>query len=198
MRRSICAVLLTIIAVISYAQIKEKLASDTPKSKILGMNPALVDPSNLPLDRVDQLHSTGIPQKIDDISTWRLAVKGKGLARELSFSYADLLSLPAMKKKVLLICQGVFADYVEWEGAPLSVFLKKAGARPDFTSVTFEGYDGYAERFSREEATKHLLFLAVKVNGQTLTPVAGYPVRLVAEDFFGGRWVKWIKEIRVE
>ena len=26
----------------------------------------------------------------------------------------------------------------------------------------------------------------------------GYPVRLVAEDFYGGRWVKWITEISVE
>ena len=78
------------------------------------------------------------------------------------------------------------------------MLLEKAGVRADFTSVSFKGYDGYSEKFSREEATKNLLFLAVKVNGQTLTPIAGYPVRLVAEIFFGGRWVKWITEIHVE
>jgi len=200
MKRLIGVAFLLIIATISYAQstVRVKLAPDTPKDSIIGMNPAQVDPSDLPLDRVDRLHSTGTPQKVENISAWRLAVKGKGLSRPFSFSYADLLSLPAVKKKVLLICPGVFADYVEWEGVPLSVFLKRAGARPDFTNISFEGYDGYTERFSREEATQHLLFLAVRVNGQTLTPIAGYPVRLVAEDSFGGRWVKWITEIRVE
>ena len=200
MRRLVFGALLIIIAATSYAQstVKVKLAPDTSKNSIIGMNPAEVDPSDLPLDRVDQLHYTGAPQKIEDISVWRLAVKGKGLARALSLSYANLLSLPVVKKKVLLICPGFFADYVEWEGVPLSVLLQRAGARPDFTDISFEGYDGYTEKFSREEATRHLLFLAVKVNGQTLTPTAGYPVRLVAEDSFGGRWVKWITEIRVE
>jgi DMSO/TMAO reductase YedYZ molybdopterin-dependent catalytic subunit len=120
------------------------------------------------------------------------------LAREISFSYADLLNLPKVKKKVLLRCPGLFADYVEWEGAPLSVLLEKAGARRDFNYIFFEGYDKYTERFSSEETTSHLLFLAIRVNGQKLTPTAGYPVRLVAEGSFGGRWVKWIKEIRVE
>jgi sulfoxide reductase catalytic subunit YedY len=200
MKRSILLVLFTTIAVALFAQseIKIRLAPNTPKSRIVNMDPAKVDPSDLPLDRVDQLHPTGTPQKIQDISTWRLVVTGKALKRPLSLSYIDLLALPIVRKKVLLICPGVFADFVEWEGAPLSIFLERVEARSDFTTVSFTGYDGYIEKFSREEATKHQLFLATKVNGQTLTPTAGYPIRLVAEDFFGGRWVKWIKEIQVE
>jgi DMSO/TMAO reductase YedYZ molybdopterin-dependent catalytic subunit len=200
MKRLFVAVALIILAVASFAQsaVKEKLASNTPKVKIIFMNPANVDPSDLPLDRVDQIHSTGTPQKIGDISTWRLVVAGKALERPLSLSYAELSALPSVSKRVLLICPAFFADYVEWEGVPLSTLLEKAGARPDFRTVSFKSYDGYEEKFGREETTKHLLFLALRVNGQILTPIAGYPVRLVAEDIFGGHWVKWITEIHVD
>ncbi len=200
MKRSIYLVLLAIVSAVCFAQPegKERLPPDTLKNRLIGMDPAKVDPSGLPLDRVDQFNLTGTPQKISDISSWRLAVIGKGLEKELSLGYGDLTALPMVKKKVLLICQNVFADYGEWEGVPLSALLKIAKARPDFTAVSFRAYDGYTGRFSREEATKHLLFLAVKVNGQTLPPAHGYPVRLVAEDFYGNRWVKWVTEIRVE
>jgi DMSO/TMAO reductase YedYZ molybdopterin-dependent catalytic subunit len=200
MKRPIILVLLALSlpACIARPAGKERLPADTPKSRLIHMDPARIDPGDLPLDRVDQFHVTGSPQKIADISSWRLAVTGKGLGTGLSLSYSDLTALPMVKKKVLLICQNVFADYGEWEGVPLSELLEKAGARSDFTSVTFRAYDGYAERFSREEAATHLLFLAIKVNGVVLPRDHGYPVRLVAEDFYGNRWVKWITEIRVE
>ena len=200
MKRLLCVALFTIIAVMILAQpeVKKKLAPDTPKSSIASMDPAKVDPSDLPLDRIENLHPTGTPQKIEDISSWRLAVTGKALERPLSLSYADLSTFPVVKKNVLLICPDFFADYLEWEGIPLSALLRRAGTPTNFTTISFMGYDDYTERFSREEVTNHLLFLAIRVNGQRLTPIAGYPVRLVAEDFFGGRWVKWIKEIRVE
>ncbi|MGA2479871.1 MAG: molybdopterin-dependent oxidoreductase [Spirochaetia bacterium] len=200
MRTSITVATLMLLAIVSFAQsaVKEKLAPNTPKSSIINMDPAKVDPSDLPLDRIGQLQATGTPQEIADISAWRLAVTGKGLENAMSLSYADLTRLPTVKKKVLLICPGVFEGYLEWEGVPLSVLLEKAKAQPDFTQVSFRSYEGYTERFSREEATKHLLFLAFKVNGETLPATHGYPIRLVAEDFYGGRWVKWITEISVE
>ena len=191
-------VMLIAIAANAPAQSREKLAPDTLKDRILDMDPAKVDPSDLPLDIIGQLHHTGTPQEVSDLSAWRLSLGGKGLGSPLSLSYADLAALPLVKKRVLLICPGFFADYAEWEGVPLSALLEKAKARPDFINVSFNSFDGYTGRFTREEAASHLLFLAIKVNGETLPTTHGYPVRLVAEDLYGGRWVKWIKDIHVE
>jgi DMSO/TMAO reductase YedYZ molybdopterin-dependent catalytic subunit len=193
----VCVVLIA-IAANAPAQSRERLAPDTPKGRIIDMDPAKVDPSDLPLDRVGQLHPTGTPQEVSDLSAWRLSLEGKGLGSPLSLGYAELAALPQVKKRVLLICPGFFADYAEWEGVPLSALLEKAKARPDFVNVSFTSYDGYTSRFTREEAMAHLLFLAIRVNGETLPTTHGYPVRLVAEDLYGGRWVKWIKEIHVE
>jgi len=200
MKTAALAAALVLVAVVSFAEAppKVKLAPDTPKYSIIGMDPAKVDPGSLPFDRIDQLQATGTVQHVDDISAWRLAVSGAAVAREVSLRYEDLLALSTVKKGVLLICPGFFEGYLEWEGVPLSTILAKAGARPDFKVVVFTSTDGYSESFTRAQVDEHLLFLAVKANGAPLPPSHGYPVRLVAEDFYGGRWVKWLARIRVE
>ncbi len=119
----------------------------------------------------------------------------------LSLSYEDLLAMPMVKKKVLLICPGFFADYAEWEGVPVAAILDRARAKDPFQRIRFVGLDGYETSFSAEEVAGEkmaLLFLALRVNGETLPSEHGFPVRLVAEDFYGGRWVKWIREIVID
>jgi len=178
-----------------------QLSPDTPKSQIIYMNPAEVDPSLLPLDDLSRLNTTGIPPENLDITTWRLEVKGQGVKTPLSLSYEDLLKMPTVKRKVLLICPGFFADYAEWEGVPLGAVFEKAQVEGPYQRIRFVGLDGYETFFSAEEVAGEkmdLLFLALRVNGETLPPEHGFPVRLVAEDFYGSRWVKWIREIVVE
>jgi sulfoxide reductase catalytic subunit YedY len=183
---------------VTLASGREKLARDTPMDVLVNKNPAEVDPSDLPLGRVDQLHKTGTPQVVDDLSTWRLELRGTALENPLSLTYAQLAAMPMVKKKVLLICPGFFADYVEWEGVMVSALLEKAKARSGYSTVVFTSWDGYAGRFTREEIDSHMVFLALRVNGQTLPAEHGFPVRLVAEDIYGGRWVKWVTEMRVD
>ena len=190
--------LLVAVALFAQSPPREKLRADTPKSALIHMDPARVDPSDLPLDQIDQVQATGTPQKIADISAWRLAINGSGLTHEVSLTYEDLLAFPLVKKKVLLICPGVFAGYVEWEGVQLQVLLEKVGAATNYKSVSFQAYDGYSERFSRRDASEHLFLLAVKASGAALSAEHGYPVRLVAEDFYGGRWVKWVTKIHLD
>jgi sulfoxide reductase catalytic subunit YedY len=161
-------------------------------------NPENVDPSDLPLGSVADLHETGTPQVVADIAAWRLELKGAGLASPLSLSYTELAAMPMVKKRVLLICSGFFADYVEWEGVPVSELLEKAKARSNYVDVVFSSWDGYTGRFNREEVESHQPFLALRVNGETLPAAHGFPVRLVAEDIYGSRWVKWVTEMRVE
>jgi DMSO/TMAO reductase YedYZ molybdopterin-dependent catalytic subunit len=179
------------------AQQKEKLDPDTPTSKIVYMDPKLVDPSALPLTKTENLHTTGSPPDID-ISSWKLEVGGKGVSRPIELGYEALGRMEQIKEKVLLICPGFFWDYAEWEGVPLKTVLDRARLRPDFRKVTVRSADGYRKSFSREQVEKNLLFLALKVNGEVLPEEHGFPVRLVAKDLLGDRWVKWIAEIEVE
>lgn len=181
----------------AFASVRQKLSPGTPKSEIMNMHPKDIDPSLLPLDSIEDLHTTGNTPKVN-IGTWSLQVKGTQVKYHQSLRYGDLKAMEMVTKKVILICPGFFVDYVEWEGIPLSAILKKAGIEAGYERIAFLSLDGYSSRFSREEVEAHLLFLALKVNGKRLPKDHGFPVRLVAEDILGGRWVKWVSTIEVE
>jgi len=143
------------------------------------------------------LHTTGVPQDVN-IQTWRLRVEGEKVKTALSLSYEDLKKMSMVKKEVTLVCPGVFTDYAEWEGVSLSDILDKARIQDGYKRVTVHGLDGYRSNFSPEEIDTNLIFLALKVNGVTLPTEHGYPVRIVAEDISGGKWVKWADRIEVQ
>jgi sulfoxide reductase catalytic subunit YedY len=159
------------------------------------MHPADVDNSTLPITAVEELHHTGRTQECD-INTYRLVVDGL-VDSPLSLTYQDLLDRPQVTETVLLICPGFFWDNAEWTGTPLSLILEEAGLSPDASTVRLTAGDGYSQNLSLEEAMADGVFLAYEVNGETLPPDHGYPVRLVARHQFGSKWVKWVERIEV-
>ncbi len=180
------------------AQERKVLPADTLEYELIHLNPAEVDPSLLPLDTIEELGVTGVPPSDFEVEKWELLVTGERLEKLQSFTYKELLEMPMVKKRVLLICPGFFADYAEWEGIPLQEILARVTMKGDYKKITFVGYDGYRALFSKEEVEKYFLLLALKVNGEVLPLEHGFPVRLVAEDVFGGRWVKWISTVTIE
>ncbi len=177
------------------AQDRVVLEPDTPEGEIIHMDPAEVDASRLPLNSVEELRETGTVPDIK-IRRWRLTV-AREEGEAASFTYRELMEMETVRKKVLLICPGWFADHAEWEGVPLELILENAGIGSDYSRIVVHGSDGYNAPFSREEVERGLLFLAYRVNGEDLPPEHGFPVRLVAEDILGGRWVKWVSRIEV-
>jgi sulfoxide reductase catalytic subunit YedY len=179
-----------------FAEERLELAPDMSDREIKWLHPKNIDPSALPLDSIDELRATGSPQAID-IDRWRLEIEGKMVLKPTALGYEELMSMPMVKKKVILICPGVFVNYAEWEGVLLKEVLQKAGINDNFRKISFQAKDGYTRVFSREELDELFLMLAVKVNGEPLPDAHGFPVRLVAGDVYGGRWVKWITKIEV-
>jgi len=188
---------LSVAALSTSASERIKLTTEMSEKEIARLHPKDVEPSLLPLDSIEELHTTGTPQEVN-VATWRLKVKGEKVNASLSLTYEELSQMEMIEKKVILICPGFFVDYAEWEGVPLSTIFEKAKVEEGYETIIFYALDGYSSRFSREEVENNLLFLALKVNGETLSKEHGFPVRLVAEDILGGRWVKWISAIDVK
>jgi len=188
---------LSVAALSTSASERIKLTPEMSEKEIARLHPKDVEPSLLPLDSIEELHTTGTPQEVN-VATWRLKVKGEKVNASLSLTYEELSQMEMIEKKVILICPGFFVDYAEWEGVPLSTIFEKAKVEEGYETIIFYALDGYSSRFSREEVENNLLFLALKVNGETLSKEHGFPVRLVAEDILGGRWVKWISAIDVK
>lgn len=187
-------------SVIPWGGAKEriKLPPDTPEHELIRLHPAEVDPSLLPLDTIEELGKTGVPPSDLQVEKWELRVTGKGLERPRSLTYQELLEMPMVRRRVLLICPGFFADYAEWEGILLQEFLQKMGVVGAYETISFTALDGYTVRFSREEVENHFLLLAFRVNGEALPLEHGFPVRLVAEGMFGSKWIKWITTIAID
>jgi DMSO/TMAO reductase YedYZ molybdopterin-dependent catalytic subunit len=177
------------------AENRRKLDTTIPYGEIMNMDPRDVDPSGLPLTAVESMHSTGTYQYVD-VTAWRLIVRGSAVHAPLALTYDELSRMPVVKKRAILICPGFFYDYLEWEGVPLTAILERAGVT-SFTSVSFTSVDGYTTSFKKAEVDDHFIMVATKGNGVPLPRAHGYPARVVAEDVFGGRWVKYLKEIFV-
>lgn len=178
-----------------YAATKRKiLPKGTPMHILTGKNPATLDARDLEITPLELFETMG--QSNYSISTriWRLEVIG-AVERPTKFTFEDLIRRPAIERKVLLICPGFFAYHGRYRGVSAADLLAEVGMKPDVTHIDFSGPNDprrRTERFSLEEVRANKVFLAYRVNGAPLPTRHGFPMRLVAEDHYGARWVKYV------
>jgi DMSO/TMAO reductase YedYZ molybdopterin-dependent catalytic subunit len=74
-------------------------------------------------------------------------------------------------------------------------------AEENVTHVTVQGPRGAiekVERFPLQDILSNKVFLAYEVNGQNLPQKHGFPLRIVAEGYYGDDWVKYVDAITIE
>ena len=171
----------------------------TDRSTLVNRNPAEVDARNLEITPLERFETMGISDHQVEVSQWRLEVKGE-VATPLSLTYEEVLHLPVLEQEVLLICPGFFAVYGRWKGISVAKLLRSAGASPRAGSVVFRGPNSrYAsvKSFPWDDIKSDKVFLAHAVNGRTLPVRHGFPLRVVARDYYGYDWVKYVYRMEV-
>jgi DMSO/TMAO reductase YedYZ molybdopterin-dependent catalytic subunit len=103
-----------------------------------------------------------------------------------------------MERNVLLICPGFFASHGRWTGFSLLNVLQQANLDPTATKVTFEEAGGKTATFPVADVLSGKVSLAYQPNGVPLPQKHGFPPPVVAEDYYGGEWVRYVSKIRVE
>ena len=178
-----------------YAAAKRKiLPKGTPMHILTGKHPANLDPSNLDITPLERFGTMGTSNYRISSRIWRLEVIG-AVERPSKFTYEELIQRPAIERNVLLICPGFFAYYGRYRGISAADLLEEAGMKSGVTHIDFSGPNDLSrkiQRFSLEEVRANKVFLAYRVNGVPLPTQHGFPMRLVAEDHNGGRWVKYV------
>jgi DMSO/TMAO reductase YedYZ molybdopterin-dependent catalytic subunit len=145
---------------------------------------------------VEGLHVTGTPVDID-IETYRLKISG-AVDTPLSLSLEEIHSMPAQREFVVLECPGFFTDEGNWTGVRIADLLDKAGVKQEAAQVQFIAADGgYSATMKLEEVRGEGMLIAYAFEDKPLPKVHGYPLRVVAKDQQGNRWVKWLGEIVV-
>ncbi|MEX2026446.1 MAG: sulfite oxidase, partial [Pirellulaceae bacterium] len=157
-----------------------------------------------------------------DVASWRLSISGC-VHRPLSMSYDELSEMPQRTVLATLECAGNGRSFLaqraagvqwgagavahaEWSGVPLRDVLELAGLAEDAVEVVCEGADRGSEPdhpepmyFGRgltlEKALHRDTLVALRMNGEPLTPAHGHPARLLVPGWYGVASVKWLSRI---
>jgi len=183
-----------------FAETKRRLVKrTTPMSELMHTDPSTLDTSQLsttPIQEFDVMGQTVYPV---DLDKWRLEVRGSG-SRSMEFTYQELLERPVIERNVLLVCSGFFAYNGLWKGFSVAELLEETGLLPGVSHVKFSGPEGFGRKtrkFTIDEVMRDKIFIAYGVNGQILPERHGFPMRVVAEDRKGWRWVKYLNRLTV-
>jgi len=184
----------------AWAGVKRRLlARDTPRNVLAKLNPIQVDAHRLAVTPLSDFDTMGITDHQTDLVAWRLRVAG-AVQTPLSLTYAEITAMPAMERKVLMVCPGVFANTGIWKGVPIGPILDAAGADPKATHLIVSSApsaDRQRRRFAIADIHRTAVFLAHTVNGVPLPVRHGYPLRIVAEDDYGDAWLKYVDHMEV-
>ena len=182
----------------AWAQTKRFIVpKDTDLSTLRNKDPATLDTRNLEVLPLDAFETMGLSNHPVHMPSWRLNIEGN-VAVPTRLPYSEIIKLPAIERKVLLICPGVFVNHGLWKGISLMTVLDLAQMEPDTTHITVSGPRGTrekVERFPIDDIRTDKVFLAYAVNGQKLPQRHGFPLRIVAEDYYGDDWVKYVYKI---
>jgi len=181
-----------------FAKIKKIiLPKGTRMGTLVGQNPANLDTRNLDLTPVGKFETMGLDDHDVDLNKWRLEIDGH-VHRSLRLTYNQIVQMPSIERNVLLICPGFFAYHARWRGISVAKLLETAELDSGLTHVAFSGPDGTyekSERFSIADILSDKVFLAYSVNDSVLPKKHGFPLRVVAEDYYGGDWVKYVYKV---
>jgi len=180
----------------TWAKAKQLLPKGFSKNKLKDMNPAEIDSRNLEIDPLNQFGTMGPTDVAVDLKTYRLKVSGK-VGRPLSLNYDQILRYPSLTETVLLICPGFFANNGHWTGVNLKSLIQEAQIKKEAQYIDIVGAYEKRVRIPLKALDQKKIFLAYRINGETLPQKHGFPLRLVYEDAYGYDWVKYIDEIVV-
>lgn len=176
------------------------LPKGTPRESLIDKNPAELDARNLEVTPLENFGTMGLTDHAVRIEQWGFEVDGH-VKKPLRLTYEEIKRLPSVERKVLMICPGFFANQGTWKGLSLGELLKLAHAEEGVTHVTVRGPDGKYEnsqRYPLEDVLSNKVFLAYEVNGKPLPQRHGFPLRAVAEGYYGYDWVKYVYKVTVE
>jgi DMSO/TMAO reductase YedYZ molybdopterin-dependent catalytic subunit len=180
---------MSITACAEQDQVSAEIDSDESTPWISGIGSAY------PL--VEGLHVTGTPVDID-LQTYRLEVTG-AVDTPLSLSLAEIQAMEAQREFVTLVCPGFFVDEGHWTGIRIADLLDLAGVKEEATQINFVAADGnYSATLRLPEVQGEGMLIAWAFEDKPLPKVHGFPLRVVAKDQQGNRWVKWLGEIVVK
>jgi len=161
--------------------------------------PGLVRKAVTPLPEFYGMSKDTVDPTIDPQS-WRLLITLDGKPMR-QFAYAELLDLPKQIRYVTLRCisntlKSDLMGTAIWAGVHLSQLIERSTLPSNVVEAAFIGVEGHDDSLRLDYAFSDESLLTLGMNGKTLSRTHGFPIRLLAPNYYGCRNVKWLREIR--
>ncbi|GLZ41786.1 molybdopterin-dependent oxidoreductase [Actinokineospora sp. NBRC 105648] len=126
---------------------------------------------------------------------WRLEVVGP---RRMSLSLADLAALPQTTAELPIACVEGWSASASWTGVRIRDLLDAVGA-PAGTAVQVYSLErsGLYSTSTLPATHTAATLLALRLDGEELTPDHGYPCRIIAPNRPGVLQTKWVTRLEV-
>ena len=169
-------------------------------------------------------HFGGVPTL--DPASWRLEVTG-AVDYPTCLTLDQIKAMSDRQSAVTLECAGNSRSYLtppaeglsfghgavstaRWKGVPVASLLETAGVQPSATGVIFVGADSgeeeehgvafgldYRRTVPLDTALRQDTLLAYEMNGESLTPMHGFPLRAIVPRWYAMNSVKWLVRLEV-
>ena len=136
-----------------------------------------------------------------DEATYRLSISGL-IDQEVELTLDDLRMLPATEVLNTLECignpsTGNLIGTALWEGFSLYDLLLSLGIGYGATHARFNCADGYWSSISLDQIEAEGVIGALRMNGEELPAVQGYPLRVLLPGYYGVKHPAWVTEIEL-
>lgn len=146
---------------------------------------------------------TVLAPPVIDPEQWSLRIHGM-VENDMTLTMDEVLDLPLEEHHVTLTCVsnpvgGDLVGNATWLGYPVRDLLARARPSADADMVLSHSFDGFTASTPIEALTDDReSLLAVGMNGEPLTPIHGFPARLVVPGLYGFvSATKWVTELEV-
>jgi DMSO/TMAO reductase YedYZ molybdopterin-dependent catalytic subunit len=152
-----------------------------------------IPPGQFLTQRWPILHYGPVPSF--DPASWDLHIYGQ-VENELRFSWEEFLTLPRIVVNSDMHCVTRWSKLDnEWEGVSTRFVVEAAGVKPEARHVLFHCEGGYTSNVPIEVFSDQDVILALKHDGEDLTPEHGFPLRVVIPKRYAWKSAKWLRGI---
>jgi DMSO/TMAO reductase YedYZ molybdopterin-dependent catalytic subunit len=137
------------------------------------------------------LHVGNIPRF--DPAAWDFYMWGQ-VKQPKRFTWAEFSALPTATQTCDMHCVTRWSKFDStFEGIPIAEIMKQVELLPTARFVMVHADPGYTTNLPLDEFLQDDVMIALKYEGQPLTPEHGYPARLLVPKLYLWKSAKWVR-----
>ncbi|MGH2450394.1 MAG: sulfite oxidase-like oxidoreductase [Candidatus Limnocylindria bacterium] len=127
--------------------------------------------------------------------TWDLRIWGR-VENEIRLSWDEFQKLDQTLVRADMHCVTTWSKLDQkWEGIPFRKLVEVAKPLPDAKFVIAHCEQGFTANVPIEATRDDDVLVALRANGEPLTPEHGYPARLVIPKLYAWKSAKWLRGV---